>query len=131
MIDTFVQPVATWSPTRSIAQKPQSPAVSCKQASWDVLAWQGEWESAIVGHLAANRGRVELWRLVNEIAVEALPECRWMLRENKTEILAAIKAMIHEGRVRRFRKRWLISREVDDSHVIPLEEFRHLRTPGT
>jgi hypothetical protein len=105
--------------------------MSSKQASWDVLAWQGEWESAIVGHLAANRGRVELWRLVNEIAAEGLPECRWMLRKNKTEILAAIKAMTHEGRVRRFRKRWLISRAADDRQIVPLDQLSNLRIRRT
>jgi len=98
---------------------------------WADDAANGHWPEAVAGYLAANRGRVEFWKLVNEIAAEELPESRWILRQNRKDILGAVKAMIHAGTIKRFRKRWLISRAADDRPTVPLDQFSGLRVSRT
>ena len=126
MIDAFISPPATWPPPRT-ADSFLDPFQASSQKDWYESARHRDWEGAIVDYLSANRGRNEMWPLINEIAAAELPECRWMLRRNKKEILYALKELIHAGRVRRYRKRWLISRDPDERQIIPLDELRRMR----
>jgi len=43
----------------------------------------------------------------------------------------AAQTMIHAGTIKRFRKRWLISRAADDRPTVPLDQFSGLRVSRT
>ena len=128
MLNTFVVPLAAWQPPRRLPA-PQ-PATAVKSArpnrDWEDAAGDGDWQEAVILYLRERRREgVPYWTVINAIALASAAPDRWELRYNTRQVLTAVKALIKDKRVMRYRRSYLAILDTGDE-IIPLERYRAL-----
>ena len=63
------------------------------------------------------RGGSRFWHVINSVAAEAMPECRWQVREYTRQALEALMALIRERRVLRYRRKWVAALDLPQQNV--------------
>src|SRR5438552_2651069 len=94
-ISTFISPIhqhsAKFSTPSKIKDAHFTEPSEIKTQDWCDLAFQRNWESAILLYLRERwRQAPLLWTVINEICAEALPKDRYQTRELKKELLKAL-----------------------------------------
>jgi hypothetical protein len=116
--------MATWQPLPALR-----PATAAKSArpnrDWEDAAGDAHWQEAVILYLRDRRREaVPYWTVINAVVLASVPPDRWELRYNTRQVLTAVKTLIKERRVMRFRRNFLVT--LDTGEIIPLERYRAL-----
>jgi hypothetical protein len=66
------------------------------------------------------RGQHRVWVVVNAVAAEAQPGCRWQMRDYTRQALMALMELIRGRRVLRFGRTWVAALDLPQP-IVPLE----------
>jgi len=127
-MDTLIMPAAGWRPpTRSIPTgSPRSTAKKPEPRHWAEAAFQERWQDAVLGFLRERRrDAVPYWEVVNGVVGESCQATRWEVRFATRGILTAVKTLLHERRILRYRRRYLAILDLG-GEIVPLETYRAL-----
>lgn len=123
MINTFVSPPTAWQPPAAIPARPPARRAVSAEETWEDYAFRQDWQDAIVEYLRAHcPGRTLLWKMINSIVAESLPETRPQIRENTRATLGAVMQLVREGKILRRRRRWIAALDLPQQ-ILPLEQI--------
>jgi hypothetical protein len=130
MFNAFVTPAPGWRPPRS-TPAPQPPPVGEKarprQRDWEDAAFEEDWTWAVLRFLRQRRREaVPYWDVVNAVAHASIQPARWEVRFATKQVLQAVKALVRDRRVLRYRRRYLAILDLG-AEIVPLESYRTFR----
>jgi hypothetical protein len=131
-IGILITPASVWlppgpPPITPATPKTQEKSSTRRQPSWEDFAGQKRWRDALLSFLKANwRGAHPLWKLVNMVSAEALPEGRAQRRAYAKAALHALMQLVKERKVLRHRRRWVAALVVD-RELVPIEQLKGVR----
>jgi hypothetical protein len=129
VFDTFIAPIATWQAPRSTPAPQPATAIKSTRPNrdWEDAAGDGDWQTAVLGYLRERRREaVPYWTVINAVVLASVPSDRWEVRFATTRALQAVKALIRDRRVLRYRRRFLAVLDVG-AEVVPLAVYRSIR----
>ena len=128
VFDTFIAPIATWQAPRSTPAPKPAPAVKSTSTNrdWEDAAGDNDWQAAVLGYLRNRRREaVAYWGVINAVVLASAPPDRWEVRFVTRQVLTAVKALIKDRRVMRYRRSFLLVLDTGDE-CISLERYRAL-----
>ena len=125
MINVLLSPLIPWKP-RPIpsCQAPDVKRAGLKRSrDWEDIAVAEDWAQAVLGFLRQRRKEaVPLWEVVNAVAQASTQPDRWETRFATTQILLAVKLLIRDRRVLRYRRRFLAVLDTGEESI-PLDVY--------
>jgi len=129
MFDSFISPSAGWRPPSiQVVVKPLPARTPSKPPArhWTDDAADELWEAAILGYLRARRREaVPYWQVVNSVVSESIPSTRWGVRLATKQVLLAVKALLQDRRILRYRRRYLTVLDLGQE-IVPLDVYHKL-----
>jgi hypothetical protein len=123
MFDTFIAPPSASRPTTLVASTPQPTHQPSRANHWVDAAATESWQAAILGYLRERRTEaVKLWEVVNEVVSKSGQPTRSSTRFATRQVLQAVKQLLHERRILRFRRKHLAILDIE-LDTISLEHF--------
>jgi len=117
-IDMFLAPVSTRTYATMATVKPKIIPPPRKPPRWEDLASEERWKEALMAYLQQNwRGGSGFWHVINSVAAEAMPECRWQMRDYTRQVLEALMELVREKRVLRFKRKWVAALDLREERV--------------